>query len=657
MTHSTNQIAALRAVCDALLPSLEGDEYDRRTASDLNVAERILELIGGLEATQQADFQQLMQLLTNPMLGLTWRGRLAAAQNLKPEELEKMLQSWSASSIEKLRIGFSTLKKLAAYCYFGDSKLGEINPNWAAIGYPGPLELPKNKPLFSFPETKKIPENGQIDCEILVIGSGAGGGVIADFLSQKGHDVVIVEKGTRPDFSTEKYREIESFRQFYDAQGLLATANGSVSILAGSVLGGGTTVNWSGAFRTPDYVLQEWAMEHGNPNLLTENFRNHFDFLENRMGVRPAERHNPQNQSLWDGAEKLGWAVKKVPVNQQKPTDENDITYWKSMGYSPLGDPTGIKQGTAATFLKDAVGRGARVFTDIFLEKILTEKGVAIGSTGITHLPNGATKKITIRAKKVIVSAGAIHSPALLLRSGLKHSEIGKNLFLHPTTAVSGIYDEISDPWHGHMMSAVCDEWTRISGNFGAKIETPPAHPGLLGSSMPWTNGADFKNEMKRVRFARLFIVLTRDKFGGSVRIGRDGQPIINYELSKFDRENFIRGQQETVRLQVAAGCSEATILHNQPLRFFPKTDNINTFLPKIAALSWKNCRFGLFSAHQMGTARMGGSNKLHPVLPTGETREIRNLFVADGSLFPTASGANPMLSIMALARFVGENV
>ncbi len=657
MKLSPNQMAALRAVCDALLPGFGGDDYARRTASDLKVAERVLELVGSLGNPQQADFQQLMLLLASPAVGLTFGGRLAPAQKMRREELEKMLQSWSGSRFEKLRFGFNGLKKMACLVYYGDSPDGQSNPNFGAVGYPGPLEMPENLPRFEFPKTQILPENGLIDCEVLVIGSGAGGGVSAAFLAEKGRDVVVIEKGGRPDFSKTAYRELASFEKMYEQKGLLTNQNGAVSLLAGSVLGGGTTVNWAGSFRTPDFVLDEWANGHGNPDFLGKMLAEHFDFLEKRMSVRPAERHNPQNQSLWDGAETLGWKVKPVPVNQSRPSAMDDTTYWKSMGYSPLGDSMGMKQGTAATFLKDAAGHGARIFTDVFLEKITIENGHATGATGTATLPDGSTKKVQVRAKKVVVAAGAIHTPALLLRSGLRHPQLGKNLFLHPTTVVPGVFSAPSDPWHGHMMSAVCDEWVKMTGNFGAKFETAPAHPGLLASALPWESGEAFKNEMRRLRFMRNIVVLVRDKFGGSVRVGRDGSPEISYKLSDFDRAHFIRGQQEAVRLHAAAGCEEAMILHNQPLRFISNRDDLNHFLPKIAQLRFEPNRFGLFSAHQMGTARMGGMAKMHPVLPTGETREVRGLFVADASLFPSASGANPMLSIMALARFVASGI
>jgi len=262
-----------------------------------------------------------------------------------------------------------------------------------------------------------------------------------------------------------------------------------------------------------------------------------------------------------------------------------------------------------------------------------------------------------IKARRVVLAAGALHSPTLLLKSGLTHPHIGRNLFLHPVAATGSFHNMDVLPWYGPMMSVIVKEFERLDGNWGARIECPPVHPGLAAFALSWKGGESFKQDMANIRHLAVHIVLTRDKFGGRVTVGkRSGQPIIHYEISDYDKKHLLRGLQESVRLHHASGAERVSVMHNQPLHFFPKKGRIEDFLPKIRERKWGANHATLFSAHQMGTCRMGG-NKDYPVKPNGETCEVRNLFVADGSLFPSASGANPMLSIQALAYWVAQQI
>jgi choline dehydrogenase-like flavoprotein len=188
-------------------------------------------------------------------------------------------------------------------------------------------------------------------------------------------------------------------------------------------------------------------------------------------------------------------------------------------------------------------------------------------------------------------------------------------------------------------------------------MECPPTHPGLLAVATPWESGEQYKNEVLATPYNGVFFALVRDKFGGKIKISpKSKQPEIHYWLSDYDKKHFLQGAQEVVKLHAAAGAERVTLIRNQAEYFYPKKDNLDHFVQKIASLPWKPNQFGLFSAHQMGTCRMGG-NANSPVKPNGETREVKNLFVADASLFPAASGTNPMLSVQALAYYVAEEM
>jgi len=647
------QLSALTAICDTLLPAVqrEGNDphgYWMRKASDQHIPERILELIPTLKAEDRAQFEQLLGLLASPLLGLTWLGPLRPADRLTPAQRTTLLHRWAASPLPNIRNAFNSLRKVTVMLYYGDVAPGETkNSNWETIGY---------QPLTEFIQTDPAPlpifqtqPDTPLDCDVLIIGSGSGGGVVAAQLAAQGLDVLVVEKGPYAQSHEFTQQEFPMLHRHFEAGGLLTSQSGSITLLAGSTLGGGSTINWAGSLRTPDYVLEEWAREHGNPHFAEKAYSGGFDFVEKRNSIGSDFRHNPQNQSLFDAAHKLGYRAEHIPMNLRFPPELSPETAWKASGFSCLGDAYGIKQGGVQTFLRDAVQHGARLLPNTTVERILVKNGEAVGAE---------TSSGTIRAKKVVVAAGALHTPVLLLKSGLTHPHIGRHLYLHPVAPVAAFHKSEIFPWYGPMMSVIMQEFAQLDGNWGFRIENPPIHPGLAAFSMPWESGESFKSDLANVRHLAVHICLVRDRFGGRVVVGKKSkQPVVHYSLSDYDRRHLLRAMQESVRLHAAAEVERVTVVHNQPIHFFPKKDNLEVFLQHIITKNWGINRFGLFSAHQMGTCRMGGNAANYPVKPNGETREVRNLFVADSSLFPSASGANPMLSVQALAYYVAQQI
>ena len=660
MKNEARRLAALTAICNTFLPSIarpdDPDGYWARSAADLDVPGRIIALMAQAKAEDRVPFFQLLDLLASPLLGLTWLGPLRPAHRLSAEQRATLLHRWAASPLADLRNGFNGLRKLTSLFYFGDVAQGETqNPNWTTIGYQSLAEhiRPDPAPL----PTLDVTENKTLYCDVLVIGSGAGGSIVAAQLAAAGQQVLVIEKGGYAPQHEFNQQEAPMLTRHFEAGGLLASQNGSITVLAGSTLGGGTTINWAAALRTPDYVLEEWATRHGNPHFLEKAYQQGFDYVEKRNGISRDFKHNPQNQALLDGAQALGYRAENIPMNLRFPADLSPDLAWQASGYSCYGDAFGIKQGAVQTFLRDAVQQGATLLPNTDVHKITIEKGVATGAEAQVRRPDGTSITLTIRAKRVVVSAGSLHTPVLLLKSGVAHPQLGRNLFLHPVVTVPAFYARTMQPWHGPMMSAIVQEFTRLDDNWGFRLECPPIHPGLGAFALSWESGEQLKSDVAQLRHLAVHVCLVRDRFGGRVTVGKQsGQPVIDYDLHDYDRRHLVRAMQESVRLHAAAGAEEVRILHNQPLHFLPKKDDLAGFIPQIAAKNWGLNRFGLFSAHQMGTCRMGG-NADYPVQPNGEVRGVRNLFVADGSLFPAASGANPMLSIQALAYYVAQEI
>lgn len=676
MTHflTDPQFEALTALCDTLLPALdpppgvspEVAAYFKRSAADLNIPRTLTTVIRNYatpEAQQQT--KQLLDLLSSPLGTGLLTGQFRKFADLPFATREKILQRWSVSSIGLLRQGFQGVKRLAHSLYFSAHDENRLNPNWPAINYPGPygqtgVSAPfehtlgeqasgehTGSPLQPI-KPRSITEDTTLNCDVVIVGSGAGGGVVAGVLAQAGHHIIVLEKGdhyTEADYTGSEY---DAFERMYESAGNLATEDLGLVVLAGATLGGGTTINWAASFRTPDHVLQEWETEHHLPGFTGPEFQQALDAVCVRGHVDTDESQcNPQNQMLFEGCKKLGYHVAPIPRNVQG---------CQECGWCGFGCPFGAKQGTLKTWLQDAAVAGADIITRCYVDQVRIENGQAIG---VAANVNGHT--LTVNARIVVVAAGALHSSALLLRSRVPNPNLGLNLRLHPTTAVRAEFAHPIETWRGVMMGVYSDELGDLDGqHYGVKLETPPAHPGLLGYALPWLSAHHYKSLMARVAMDAAFIVLTRDRGSGRIIIDKRGRPRLHYHLSKIDSDHLQAGIEAALRVATAAGAVEISTLHSGLPAFRPTENDAAAFeeyLQRVKKAGTTVNKLGLFSAHQMGTCRMGGE-RAHSVLDhNGQSWAVKNLFVADASTFPTSSGVNPMITIEAIAYQIAQYI
>jgi len=646
---------ALNAVFDTLFPSVKNKQAQQvfweTKGSDLDIVTSLIDIAENLEPEQQKELQQLFTLLSSKIAGLTGLMGLKSFDKLTFKKREALLQKWSLSPLPQLRKAFVTLKSLAGFVFLGKIQNGE-NHNWKDLLYEGPLEGEKDKRL-ALP-CLSIQHKKELSCDTLIIGSGAGGSVVAAELAKRGDQVIIVEKGPYVKPSEMNQLEFPMVKRLYEKQGALTSADGGTSIFAGSCVGGGTTINWAGSFRTPDYVLHEWATEHQNSHFSDPEYQNYFEFIEKRTGVNSDDvNHNFQNLALQRGSEKLGYPTKIVPRNIVA-SDHPD--FFKRQGYMGLGDPFSHKQSALITFLEDACQNGAQIMPNAEAETLAIKNGEVLGAY-IAQKNEAEESKTFIRAKRVVAACGSLHTPALLMRSGLSHPQLGKNLCLHPVMVVTAMYQQKSQCWFGPMMSVVNDHFSRLDGNFGFKIETPPTHLAMLGLAMPWRNGHQMKELLLKAPYTAGFLVLCREKYGGQIKLNKRSRPSIHYKLHPYDLKHLLRGIEECAKIHEAAGAKQIGILHNQFELYDTETNQLNQYIQRNLQKKWATNYFPLFCAHQMSSCRMGGDNKRHPVQPDGLFRGVKNLYVADGSALPHASGANPMLSIQALARYMVCNM
>lgn len=628
------QFRTLEAICETLAPPADGD----LAGVAAEVARLVIAPIAAAcGPDEQRDFRLALRLFESRAMNLALAGRFRTFTAMDRADRERVLRAWATSRVGRIRSGFQTLKRLALSRYYAriDPQTG-ANPHWAALNYPGPATPPDApKTINPLP----ITQDTTLDADVVVIGSGAGGGVVAGELTAAGYGVIVLEKGGYYNEADFDGAEIRSLERLYEKRGILATADVGVVLLAGSTLGGGTTVNWTTSLRTPDHVLREWAEVFGVRAATGVEWQKSLDAVCARCHVDADESTpNRQDQKLIAGCTALGYHWRYVPRNVRGCQD---------CGSCGFGCRFGAKQGVLKTYLQDAFDRGARIVVGCHVDRVTVRGGTA---TGVEATANG--HRLTVRSKLVVAAAGSIHTPALLRRSGLTNKHIGRHLHLHPVPAVVGLYDEPIEPWRGTMQAAVCDHFADLHRGHGFVLEVAPAHPGVLAPALPWRNGADHRRRVYEARHLAVFIVITRDRDGGTVDTDRRGQPVVRYTISAYDAGHALRGAQEAVRVHAAAGAHMIGGPYQNLPDFVPRPGgSVDDHMRRFPRLGVIKNDLTLFSAHQMSSCRMGGSRKIAPVSPDGETYEVRNLFVADGSALPSATGVNPMMSIMALAH------
>ncbi|HEX2913805.1 MAG TPA: GMC family oxidoreductase N-terminal domain-containing protein [Chloroflexia bacterium] len=656
-TFSPKEQATLTALADAIYPRLEEDPSNPLyplSASDLDVPRQLIETLSNLE--NQDEIKQLklfLRLVESPVANVTLAAMPKAFSRMSFKEQQQYLFKLATHRLSQMRAAFRSIKALTGAYYFAGLDQQGKNPTWEAMGYPGPPYNKENRPEQANKtrpiKPLKIDRHQTLSCDAVIIGSGAGGGVVAGVLAAAGKDVIVLEKGGYYQEADFNQNELEAFEKLYLDRGLTTSADKGISLLAGGCLGGGTVVNWTTSFPTPERVRQEWDDEEGWEVFYTPQYERSTQAILKRMGVsRDYNRLAKRDQIMWRGLEALGWHRDTMPRNVRNCTQAEDC------GFCSFGCPLGAKQSTLVTYLEDAYQNGARIIVNCAADRVLTERGRASGVAATAYDPaSGERYQLTVRAKAVILAAGAINTPAVLLRSGLGGPAVGKYLRLHPATAVSGLFDERIDSWNGVMQGAYSSQFSDLDGKgYGAILETGPIHMSVGASGLGWEDGRSFKDLMLKVKQTASIVVITRDKDSGSITINRQGLPVINYNVSKHDLRHARATVAGAVRLLEAAGASEIRTLNTVPPVYRPGSgETIESFMQRVDRQGWGPNQMAFFSYHQMGSARMGSNPQTSVVNEYNECHTTPGLYVTDGSAFPGASGVNPMITIETIAH------
>jgi choline dehydrogenase-like flavoprotein len=634
---------ALAAVCDTFVPAVEPPGVERddptgfwgRRASDLDVPRRVGEyVVTGLAPQDRDGLLRLLDLLH--LAGITRRSQTAR------ERLVRGLRRLSPDVAD----GLDAFRSLTMLEFYGRSAPDGRNPNWEQLGYPGPPDLdPPPERLATF-----VPPPGagilELEADVCVIGSGSGGGVVAGELAAAGRDVVVLEAGGHLEGPDLPVDETTAMRTMY-WRAVPSTDDGNVVLLAGAVLGGGSTVNWMNCVRPPTSVRETWAREHGLHDVAGAAFDAHLDAVLRRISATTeASDLNGPNDRLRAGAAELGWAWHATTRNAD--LDRYDPV---SAGHIGYGDRSGSKQGTLATYLRDAVDAGARVLSGCRADRVTLREGRATGVEATLVDASGGERPVRVRARHVVVAAGALETPALLLRSGIGGPAVGHHLRLHPVPNVAAYYDRPSRAWWGAPQTVIVDEHREALDGHGYLVETPHLHPGLAAAALPWISGRDHKLLVGRSSELASFIAVSRDHGAGRVTVDDAGEAVVAYPLDdELDQRVLRHALGSVVRLHAAAGAHAILDLHpSRPL--WRRGEDLDAFVARVQGLAFGRGARTLFSAHQMGSARMGWDPRVSVADPEGQLHDTPGVWIGDTSAFPTAVGSNPMVTCMALAR------
>jgi choline dehydrogenase-like flavoprotein len=630
---------ALEAICDTFAPGDDG----LPSASALGVPDALLAAVAANpRAAERKLTARLLELWDSRPLSAISGGGFRHFSELDRELREKALLSWADSRLGQRRAAFQALRKgiLLTY-YMLPGAGGEQSPVWDAIGYPGPLGPPETKPPRTL-EPLAVDRDVTLECDVCIVGSGAGGGTAAGVLAQAGLDVIVLEAGGYYDTADFDGGELNGFQRLYLNGGGAATADQSLGLIAGACLGGGTIVNFTTSFRTPDDVREEWA-SHGVSAFTSDDYARSLDAVCDRLGVNQEHnRPSARDDVFQKGLAALGWHSDRMPRNV-KGCDQGRIC-----GYCGQGCQLGAKQSTLKTWIADAYAAGTRVLVNTRAERVVVRNGSAEGVEATT----ADGHRVSVRSRAVISACGAIHTPALLRRSGLGNKNIGKHLRLHPVSAVWGVFDEEIRPWEGTLQAIYSDEHRNLDQGYGVKYETGPIQPSLIISFAPWRSGAQHVQVMQALPQTGVIGVILRDRDGGEVKVARDGQPVVKYSLSPYDAGHLRTGIDGAAQILEAADARKIFSSHSRWVSYEPgRRGDREQFMRDADACGWSAGRCALNSFHIMGSARMGGSPTDSACDADGQTWDVRDLYVCDGSAFPTASGVNPMVSIEAIAH------
>ena len=621
-------------------PSLSAAE--RRSALGLARA-----LIPGTERIPAADDQLVARSEEflrdlSPALVRVWRiaQRLLAANafarsgrafhKLSRSRQEELLLSWERGKVT--RAAFSVVSFVYKLVHFDDPRvyeaMGGSRPRVQQVDEPRWLE--RVRPAESWPEGEVV------ECDVVVVGTGAGGAVVGRELADRGYAVAFVERGEHYRRNAFDGSSMTAVSKFYGTAA--AVGNTAMPVFYGQLVGGSTAVNGGTSFRTPSWILDRWCEDMGTEEFAPDRMERYFERVEQFTEVAPAGQPaiGPIERIFVDGCTALRWNHGAIRRN----TRDCD-----GSGFCDFGCRSEARRSTDVTYIPAALRTGALLLTGLRAERILLEGGRAVGLEAVAR----SGRRIELRARAVVVAAGTLSTPFLLWRQGLcgRSGQLGRNLTLHPSTGIYGLFDEEIRGWRHIPQGYCCDQFLRQGELLISSQPDVNVAPQLF--SFGGTRLMDVLDVFSRV--ACLGVLIADATTDGRLLFEARGRPVLKYSITRADRDRLHSGMVHGMDMLIAAGAKRlwpslwsAPVLELRDVERFRRTPPAAT-------------DFGLISYHPLGTCRMGKDPRKSVVGLDHQAHDVRGLYVVDGSTVPGPLGVNPQITIMAMATRAAERI
>jgi choline dehydrogenase-like flavoprotein len=571
----------------------------------------------------------------HPALAQAWRvaqatlAAAAVAQTGRPFNLlsvvrqEKLLRRWGDDPI--LRTPLELVSLVYKFVHFDQKSV------YGAMGGQFNLVTALDEPRWLRQVHRAQDWQGDsLDCDVVVVGTGAGGGVVGRELADRGLAVVFVEEGEHHRRDAFDGSSVRAHQRFY--RGAFSVGNVAMPVFMGRLVGGSTAINGGTCLRAPPWVLDRWCEETGSSDFSSQAMGPHFERVERILEVQPSQPREigPIGDIMARGCAALGWSHFAIPRNAPG---------CNGSGFCDFGCRTDARKGTNLAYVPPALERGALLLTGLRAERVVLEGRRAVGVDAVAR--NG--RELSVRARAVVLAGGAIPTPLLLLKQGICNGsdQVGRNLTAHPSSGFAAIFPE-AIRGHAHIPQGyACDEFLRDG------ILITAAQPDLnIAAPVVPLFGRRLMEMLGQLDRLAYFALLIRDS-KRSGRVWRDvgGLPAITYNVAPEDADLLQRAMGHTGQMCLAAG---ATRLHPTALKM-----RVLDGASDLDAFRTSPCRASDFvwtSYHPLGTCKMGSDPRTSVVDTSHETHEVMGLFVVDASTVAGPLGVNPQLTIMAMA-------
>ena len=661
MTFSFNeqQRKTLFAIGSTVNPRLipqTGDSkvvFEHELNGDLFV-QQIERQFENLSEGRKKQVVNLVDKLGKAIRSIRWTRRFQSFPGLNLEQrvatLNRVLRQGSPSA----RAVLNSLIRTAAYLSYSEpatSGNDVANPTWRAIGY-----------VQS--ENAVSPENGLISarihvtqntfaCDYLVIGSGAGGSVVAAELAETGRSIVLVEQGELPGAGLDVNNELTIDRRRFDKSGSWGSTELSLPILSGDAIDGCTLVNSANCFDPPARVLRRWATRFGFVDCLTPAFRHSLFTVRRRLNVTECKEHNEQNKLLLTGCQQLGW---KTQIAERM----GNGFFARTGKFTESSD--GTRSDARQAYLLDALRLGVQLVPRCTITKLVVLEGRVERALGLLVDEFGSKRNVEFVFRNVVLAAGAINSPAILLRSGVRNAHLGQHLQLHPSAIVLGLYERPVLGWQGTQHSIICNEFAGPDPEgLGFRLETASIRLGVLATAVPWRSPAEHKRIIQAASRMAAVVALLHDDLErtGTVTINRSERAEAAYRIDDQIRTGMIRAIIGGLRVHRAARAEKIF----SPIGSVPDFHNANNdqsfekFLCDLERRWRDGFALSLFRTYHSSTCRLADSPSSGVVDTVGRVFGLSNCFVCDASMLPSSPGVNPMVTIATTAHFLSQKI